>query len=199
MNLDNIVICGAIIEEIYLFMEKKIPSLTVGVGNIESTFSLQNYLLHHSNIEKVIFLGSAGVYYNDFLKESFGYSNDFCTIDLNIISKKSKQSFFMKKKIQTNINLNFNLSNFFYGKTNSINSITNYDLNKQEQLYFKKNEILFENMETFGLSFVCHQMKKEFIAFYALTNKVGKNGRMEWKKNYLQMSQKLQKTLLKQF
>ena len=195
MNQADILICSAIEKELNLFNKNKFNTLILGVGNIASAYSLTNYLSENKSIKKVFFLGSCGLYLENYKKYQFGISSHFLTKEFSVVNGKAKQPDRMKTEI--NFLSNIKIKDFLIGKTNSISYITTKDLYKSEIEYFKSNEILFENMETFGLAYVCESKKIDFTAFYSITNLVGKDGSKDWEKNYEFLALKLQEHLLK--
>lgn len=198
----NILFCGAFEGEIDILLQNEFPAIVTGVGISASIFHLQKYLYESHMKPEIIFCGSCGIYE----KENYAigdivYSNRFLYKEIAELYGLVKVPELIQREISTDPSSEFarQLQNYNLktGVTNSTNSITirNIENEKRNML----NGIDFENMESFGLAYVAEKMGLNFTSLFSVTNSVGENGSLDWRKNWRRCSDQLQKFVMDQF
>ena len=193
---NKLLVCGAFAGETDLLKIAGFNVLDTGVGNLASALSLQEYIFEHTEINSVVFAGSAGFYHDRFATGQIVCSGSFYSINPAATRGLIKIPEIMTTNIDTHAvpELTTVLSDVARGKTNSFSGITIYDPGMED--LEKLKDIDFENMETFGLASVCYRQNKNFTALYCLTNKVGSDGSAGWQSNWKKCSISLQNFLI---
>jgi nucleoside phosphorylase len=174
--------------------------LETGIGSVAAATALQARLLGVGlmGVAGVIFVGSAGVYQRSLAygPGHFGCSTQFCKRDLAVLEGRGRIPADLSDTIETAsgpqaglIADSFEAGALLRGIANSTDSVTLAEVNSGAEPHF-------ENMEAFGLAWVCRRYGLPFTAFFALTNYVGPAGSDEWRANYRTMSIDLQQRVL---
>lgn len=186
----------------------KFECLESGVGNLESALNLQRRILDQGRppVAEVLFFGSAGYYPVLEGKEDpvsgnrFGTSHVFYALEMSVLTGMAKAPTPLVSRATSQrgpLGTGFQEHlPFLDGDCNSPDSIT-LVAPAPDQLNppGENRSILFENMEAFGLARASGG-KVPFTPFFSLTNRVGKDGSLQWAENYRQMSDRLQRTFL---
>lgn len=174
--------------------EYQVQIISSGIGNLSSAVDLTEWCLENGNPAEVIFVGSAGVYERTTLM--YGLSNQFEHIEGWDLESKSKS---LARDIiqidagpfgQAIASSSRDSNEFMISTTNSPSSLS---------LVEWPFKLGFENLEAYGMAYVCNRRSIPFTALFALTNFVGPNGSADWQKNYMDMSKNLQKKILQSF
>lgn len=191
-NFKNIVFCSAIQTEIDGLDFRIANKLSLGVGNIDASIRLTEYLTHNPNIQEIIFLGSAGSY-NPTISQvgDISFGKNYYYKEISTWKGESKSPILFVNLVQPNRG---ELGNYLFHKmlfkefdVNSPNSVTNIQI---KDLPFWENSPLLENMEVFGLSRVANLLNRKFSSILGITNQVNERGSEEWKRNYKDVAKK---------
>ena len=201
-----IVFLGAIDDEINLlrdsFDQKKIKLpvsgiffdvivRSCGIGKLESAISLYEIIAEYSEVEEVVFLGSAGAYVNKGV--SCISSNHFTQIDLSVKEGRSKKPDLMSSEITSRAGpLGLYLSEKLELSPGTVNTTDSITLVSTE--LFPANT--YENLEAYGLAYVANKLSIPFSCIMPVTNTVSPSGSDEWRRNFRIMSENLQKNIL---
>lgn len=171
--------------------------LEAGIGSVAAAVSVQARLLNPAlpPITEILFLGSAGVYDAAVRGRGarFAYSTRFCKRDLAAIKGEARLPGVTGDVIESRPGvfareLTARRPEFVSGVTNSTDSVSLVSL--------QVTECDFENLEVYGIAYVCKRYEIDFAALLALTNAVGPDGSDEWRANYREMSLELQQIVL---
>ncbi len=175
--------------------------LEAGIGSVAAAVSVQARLLDRDRppIDEVLFLGSAGAYDAEVPvgPGRFGFSTEFCKRDLAVLEARAHAPAETGAAIRakagdamTAIRAGFDGDVLREGICNSTDSVSlvAIDLKAAGRGF----ECDFENLECFGVAFVCRSLGLPFAALLALTNTVGPGGSEQWRENYRAMSLELQ-------
>ncbi|MBL8019474.1 MAG: hypothetical protein JNM27_07410 [Leptospirales bacterium] len=197
-----VLICSAILDEQEHLhglsgSDVEVVPLVCGVGNVAAAVCLSEYLQAHRAPDEVLFVGSAGTYESRPDVFGIGISNHFYQCDLAVARGESNRPGLLPGLIETRRGEKgaglAATPGTVVGSTNCPDSIT---LVNPGNLF---GDIVFENMECYGLGFVARQKNLPFTAIFALTNSVGPGGSEAWRRNYRNYSQELQRTILHYF
>ena len=198
----ELLICGAFDGEVDLLRkDKSLNVLISGVGALNSIFYIYEYLRRNPEIKSILFCGSCGLYPGSIhAPGEIVYSDHFFYEEIASHRGIVKVPNLIKKEIQTNtpeyLRHILTAQRIKSGKTNSTNSITITELDVIERNYFASKNVSFENMESFGIAFLTEKHSIPFTALFSITNLVGKNGSIDWQKNWRKCSDRLQTLLL---
>ncbi|MCR9142393.1 MAG: hypothetical protein NXI24_09090 [bacterium] len=176
--------------------------LEAGIGSVAAATAVQARLLDSTQPppDEVLFLGSAGVYEARLAAgpECFAFSSRFYKRDLATLEGRAHAPGPLADLLRTDVGPRtqrlvraFEESRakagaaLFTGVTNSTDSVS------LTQVEVKDCD--FENLETYGIAWVCLRHAVPFGAFYALTNHVGPSGSDQWRANHREMSLELQR------
>ncbi|MEQ9363653.1 MAG: hypothetical protein RIF32_05390 [Leptospirales bacterium] len=169
--------------------------LEAGIGSVAAAVSLQARLLNPAAapVSEVLFLGSAGVYdpAAPAGPGAFGFSTGFCKRDLATLEGRAHAPGTGGEIFTTEVGERgaamraaVEASKIQDGVTNSTDSVS--------LVQVEVSDCAFENLEAFGVAWVCRRYAVPFGAFFALTNSVGPEGSEQWRANYREMSLELQ-------
>lgn len=159
---------------------------SLGVGYLEASIQLQK-IVHEcsktesSNIEFVLFVGSAGIYPN--VPYSVGelfLCKETILCDTSTIMGYSKYASFLNQGTIQSHKIDID-------SLESIKIATLLSLTLDDQTAIKiqkKTNCVAENMELFGVARTCQVYGIPWNACVGITNLVGSSGSHEWKKNY---------------
>ncbi len=205
IKIQDILICGAFVGEIdKLKQDSRLRTFETGIGDLEASIHLLDYLLNPSNPRPsaVLFVGSAGVYSWVPRKEwegKIGLSKYFVNYEMAFLDKKVRLPENMNLKYEfADLVFPFEGPEFIESRTNGTGSVTLDDLSPRATERLKTEGIAFENMEAFGIAKVCAFLGIPFGAVLALTNKVSPKGSEEWKLSWRKHSDRLQERILSQ-
>jgi nucleoside phosphorylase len=184
---NDFLICGAFEGEIDLIKIKfPVNTLETGVGLVDSTISLTEKVVKHKP-KIIIQVGSCG-------------NLSGCEVG-SIIRSKSFRLFetgLKDKKVHIPDRMNIELSPTFQDhpwknlKPAIVITSLGVSLFKHEEF----DEPSVETMESFGLAKVANIFSIPFISILGVTNHVGPEGSTEWRKNWNEISHKVQSLVL---
>jgi nucleoside phosphorylase len=201
-EFSNVLFCGAFNGETDLLNKiQGINVYDVGIGLHDSLFNLQRYFYKNPDrFKSIVFVGSAGSYDSDRLNiGDIVYSYKFLCKDLSEIKGLAKTPDVFTKHVLSipdveSLKMVQKLG-FVETISNSMNYVTTTNLSNEERL-----EHLFdvgaENMEAFSLAYVANRLSIGFLAIYYITNLVGKDGSIDWNKNWREGSNVLQSKII---
>lgn len=182
-------VCGAFEGEIdSLRKNKSLPHVvSLGIGNLDAGLGLFQYLSLHPNITSLIFLGSCGAYqWSDVKINSIVQVRSVSSWEVLSTFGDAKQTP-NQKEIYTLQPLNDQLRDVW---CNAPSSITLLDLSLTQVSEWK--DISVENLELYGVTKVAQMFDVQTHALLAVTNAVGKEGSLDWQKNWRELSNTLQ-------
>jgi nucleoside phosphorylase len=192
-NFKNILFCSAIQTEIDGLDSRIVNKQDLGVGNIDSSIRLTEYITNNQNIQEIVFIGSAGSYNLSLSKiGDICFGNIYHYREISTWKGESSSPHLFVNKIFPSRG---ELGNFLFQELqlielgiNSPNSITNIIT---QNLPTWENSPILENMEVFGLARVATLLNKNFSSILGITNQVYEKGSEEWKMNYKEVAKKL--------
>ncbi len=159
---------------------------SMGVGYLDSAINLQRLLHRFSEVDKVIFTGSAGFYPgNQSVK-----TGDLCWCKETLLCDSAAE---MKYSLYSDKLKRNPIKSTIKPKSNLYSAVvaTILTLTKDDQLAVilgKQAKAELENMELYGIASVCEKISIQWNALLGITNKVGSNGSAEWRENYRRMA-----------
>lgn len=200
----HLLIVGAFAPEVDLLADIPVSSdanvagfdvFAAGIGSVAAAVSVQERILNPKlpPVGEVLFLGSAGAYDSSVAAGPgrFAFSTEFCKRDLAAIEGRARLPGPTGETIQCEAGrrvagmLQFiEAKKFAVGVTNSTDSVSLVNV--------AVKDCNFENLETYGIAWVCKRYNLPFAAMLALTNTVGPAGSEEWSTNHREMSLELQ-------
>ena len=170
----SVLICSAIEEELDR-LKPHFETCVLGIGLVEATVSLTDYLRSHE-VSTVIFTGTAGAY------PSSGYQIGDCVTSskFKLVGSASalEQAYFPEKMSQA---LSFNEPS--WNTLPNVVSGTVVEITKSLSLSEKIASIYnvdVEHMEVFGLASVCKRFNTEFFSVFGISNCVYEKSHIEW-------------------
>ncbi|MBU3917296.1 hypothetical protein KKA14_17320 [bacterium] len=172
-------------DSIWYSEQKDLLVVSAGVGYLESAIQLQSLLFRFTDIKKVIFCGSAGVYPGvNTIK-----TGDVCLCQETILCDSAAEiglglyaSILPRNAIQSNLEINDSLC--------SSRVLTTLSLTANDDLAIslrQNTKADLENMELYGIASVCQKHSVLWNAILGITNIVGCNGHQEWSRNFRAM------------
>ncbi len=165
--------------------QKELLIVSAGVGYLESAIQLQALLFRFTNIQKVIFCGSAGVYPG--VKTT--KTGDVCLCQDTILCDSAAEmkmglyaSILPRNAIQSSLEVKSSLQPLRV--LTSLSLTSDNDVSKTLQQNTKAD---LENMELYGIASVCQKHAILWNAILGITNTVGKHGHVEWQQNFKAM------------
>lgn len=191
------VFVSAIPEELAGLAERlpDLDFLSLGVGNLEASLHLLEYLNKNPHKKNVFFLGSCGTYNPEICPYPGFARGGSCYMyrELSEFKKISHVPDLLPKttnpgKTTWELSVLQTRPNFPEHSVNSPNSLS---LVNPSELPDFPGGLVLENMEVFGLARVCEKMNLYFTSVFAVTNRVGREGSREWRENYKVWAEKL--------
>jgi nucleoside phosphorylase len=185
-----LLVCSAWKEEI----QELDPSLTkaniiikpLGIGFLDASIELSRLLSTNSQINKIIFLGTAGT-----CKKNLAIGE--------ILSIKSTSLLNLGTRIDLSyspIKNNLIESKKVFSGFKAAHCLTSIEITKKENLVLDDEEFILENMELFGIARTAEKFSIEWSALLSVTNFVGSNAHQEWLLNHKECSKNLCKKFL---
>ncbi len=205
----NTLFVSAFSGEIDLLLKSgKFPHLIEGgIGNINCLLGTNEYLSNHPEIKEILFIGSAGSYpWSEVQPGSFVASRTFYSLEISSALGLSKQIEITKEPFSFPNSLSSRISeiatkrtfSFFEKKTtNAPSTLTLHEMKTPPEAVWSNLDV--ENLELYGLAALALRKKISLEAVLAVTNSVGKEGSVDWQKNWREMSNTLQTFLLDVF
>lgn len=173
-----------------------------GIGSLNSALYLKDSLSAKSNPDEILFLGSAGAYFKNRDNPDYVLSYRFCQNDFTVMQDMARNIVGLNDEIifsggKFGITLQqsfqFNANNL----VNSTNSISLVEL-QADSVFLEqyKSDLIYENLEVYGLARVCQSIQIPFSSLLAVTNEVNPEGSSQWQKNHKKMGAMLQHKLL---
>ncbi|MDH5721309.1 MAG: hypothetical protein OEZ13_11950 [Spirochaetia bacterium] len=161
----------------YNELKKKINCYLTGIGLFESYYNFLSLIKNgEKKPQKVILLGTAGSVKKEDIF-SLCISNEFGLLPSSSVDVPE----FIRQRYKTKAALeNKKLSKKYSYKNPLI--LSSFGVSVKDEK--KHLEYFWENMEAASISYVCLKEKIPFSAFLCCTNKIGPNGRTQWKQNY---------------
>ncbi len=197
VHREQILVTGAIQGEIDLVQSSGFfpHCFPLGIGNLNASIQLMELVVERPALKLVVFLGSAGTYPTSGLDLFDVVSSDFIT-SIEFFSDPSKQKTFplepiqipespVRKRLEKTIR---------FVKSNAPQSLTLGSLSKIDLEIIGLPEI--ENLEVYGCAKVCQNRGLDFLPLLGITNKVGKEGSLDWQKNWRTVSNAVQERFL---
>jgi hypothetical protein len=184
---NDFLICGAFDGEIDL-IKSQFPSNTLitGVGLVDSTISLtERILTKKPNL--IIQIGSCGNLYG-------------CNVGTIIRSKKLHlfETGILDHKIhipeRMAMEISFSYQNSIFEKCLPAIVYTTLGVSLVQPNGFSEPSV--ETMESYGLARVANKFSIPFVSILGVTNQVGPDGSLEWKKNWKEIGHKVQSLVL---
>lgn len=192
---ESLLIVSAIEDEIAGLegIQPKIKTSVLGVGNLTAALNLSDLLNQNSSITEVLFIGSCGTYNTNLCPfPGFAMGKDYHYREISTFMEQSHTPGLMVNytnpkpgRIQNLLREKWDIP---IASVNSPNSITCIEISQWEKF---PDEIVLENMECFGLAYVCSKRDIGFTSLFAVTNEVGSNGSKDWSKNYQSFAKNL--------
>ena len=150
-----------------------------GIGMFRSMYEFHDFAIKNKP-GSIVLIGSAGSFYD----------SDLLTIKTSHEFSLPEQSFeeipeFIEKEWVTE-------ESKLVAGVPKVKVYSGFGISRSIETYtFRENGEYWENMEALGISYVCKKLGIPFSAYFCCTNKIGEQGRKQWKENYLKAGELL--------
>lgn len=167
-------------ENIWLSKQQNVYILPLGVGYLTAAINLQRFCYQHPEVKSVLFCGTAGAYHDEDQIGSVVQCSSTILVDAAAEIKLSLYAPILPREaLNPTLKLDMDLHS---GKVLTALTLTKSNETAKEMVQNTDSE--FENMELYGIACVSILLKLKWNSILGITNKVGKNGHVEWYNNH---------------